>query len=379
MQTLDKELLEINIQKVAEFDFEQKKVFGSAYCVYQKDQMIYQKCFGYTSTNETEPISENTLFRLASMTKPITAVAVLILVEKGMLSLDEPIYKYLPEFKEWHFVPTIDDELVDKGITNVHPTIKNLLTHTSGIGGGAQKWDSITTADKKDIDNYIAFCLKVGLEYEPGTRQQYSGMEAFDILAKIIERVSGVDYWQFLKRELLEPCEMHDTVFVPSEEQWKRLVSMHMNIDGENAVDTSYNNRIFMDFPCTHYLGGAGLVSTLSDYIKFAKMLLNNGRVGTKQLLSKEVIDLLHTPHVSSKIMPGPMRWGLGVRVIVDESYKELSVGTYGWSGAFGTHFWVDPENEMFAIFLKNSRIDGGSETKSGKNFEKAVYNSYKM
>ena len=108
-------------------------------------------------------------------------------------------------------------------------------------------------------------------------------------------------------------------------------------------------------------------------------MLLNNGRVGTKQLLSKEVIDLLHTPHVSSEIMPGPMRWGLGVRVIVDESYKELSVGTYGWSGAFGTHFWVDPENEMFAIFLKNSRIDGGSETKSGKNFEKAVYNSYKM
>lgn len=376
MKPLDKRLLELNVQEAAEFDFQNNKVFGSAYYVFQRNQVVYQKCFGHTSADGSEPVTENTLFRLASMTKPITAFALLLLVDKSFVSLDDPIYKYLPEFAEWHFVPTINGELIDKGITNIHPTIKNLLTHTSGLGSSPLKGGCITPADKKTIDSYVAFYLKMGLEYEPGTRQEYSGMAAYDILAKIVEEVSGVDYWHFLKREIFEPCDMQDTVFVPSEEQWKRLVSMHTNIGGENVVDTTYNNRVFEDFPCTHYLGGAGLVSTLNDYVKFAKMLLNNGRVGTKQLLSQELVELMRKPHVSSEIMPGPERWGLGVRVVVDESYKDLPVGAYGWSGAYGTHFWVDPENEIIAVYMKNSRIDGGSGNESGKNFEKAVRNS---
>lgn len=378
MKRIDKDLLERNIQKVAEYDFEHKKVFGSAYCVCQKNQIIYQKCFGYTSPDAIEPISEKTLFRLASMTKPITAVAILLLVDKGLLLLSDPIYKFLPEFAELHFVPAVNGKLVDMGITKKYPTIQDLLTHTSGIEPGPLKEKYLTEEDKINVDNYVKFALKAGLDYEPGSKQSYSPTLAYDILVQIIERVSGTNYQEFLKRELFEPCEMHDTVFVPSKEQWTRFVSMHTNVNGENAVAKINPNRIFGDFPYTHLLGGAGLASTLSDYVKFAEMLLNKGNTGKIQLLSSETLELMHTPYVSCKIMPGPESWGLGVRVIVDESYQSLPVGAYGWSGAYGSHFWVDPQNEIIAVFMKNSCIDGGSGNESACNFEKAVRDSLK-
>ena len=376
MKFLDKDLLEKNIQKVADYDFEHKKVFGSAYYVYQKNHIMYQKCFGYTSPEEIEPISDKTMFRLASMTKPITAVAVLILVDKGLLSLSDPIYKFLPEFAKLCFVPTINGELVDMGITKKHPTIQNLLTHTSGIEPSPRKEEYLTEEDKMSVDNYVRFALKAGLDYEPGSKQIYSPILAYDILVKIIEIISGMNYRDFLQRELFDPCKMYDTVFLPSDEQWTRFISMHTNINGENAVATLNPNCIFQDIPCTHFLGGAGLASTLSDYVKFALFLLNKGKVGGKQLISSDTLELLYKPHVSSELMPGPERWGLGVRVIVEESYQRLPVGTYGWSGAYGSHFWVDPQNEIVAIFLKNSCVDGGSGNESACNFERAVSES---
>ena len=137
-------------------------------------------------------------------------------------------------------------------------------------------------------------------------------------------------------------------------------------------------NCVFDDYPCTFPLGGAGLFSTLHDCSRFARMLLQNGSFGGRQILSPESIKLMRTPWVEEAIMPGSERWGLGVRVITDEAYGNPSMGTFGRSGAYGTHFWVDPMNNTTAVYIKNSLFDGGAGNESARMFEKAVHNAYR-
>lgn len=378
MNKLDENLLKINIEKAVQFDFDNHKVFGSAYCVIQEDNVIYKNCFGTTSADNAEAVTENTIFRLASMTKPITAIATLILVERGQLSLSDKVSDYLPEYKGVHITQISDtNEKIDLGKAQNDITICHLLTHTSGIGSDAAKLQEMTDEDKKSIDNSIEFHAKAGLDFEPGTKQQYSGTGAFDVLVKIIEKITKTDYLHFLQQEIFEPCEMVNTTFIPTHEQWKQIIAMHNKVDGKSSVAKMKENCVFGDYPCTHYLGGAGLVSTLDDYSKFAKMLLNNGKTSKKQILSEETFRLLHTPFVSEKIMPSNQSWGLGVRVIVKEAYKTLPVGAFGWSGAYGSHFWIDPTNKVAAVFMKNSRFDGGAANESARNFEKAVNDSF--
>lgn len=156
-----------------------------------------------------------------------------------------------------------------------------------------------------------------------------------------------------------------------------QIIAMHDKVDGKNGVAKMKENCVFDDYPCTHYLGGAGLASTLDDYSKFAKMLLNKGKTPKKQILEEKTFRLLHTLLVPEEIMPSNERWGLGVRVIVREDYNTLPVGTFGWSGAYGSHFWIDLINNIAAIFMKNSLFDGGAGNESARNFEKAVNNSF--
>ena len=378
MKLLDKERLSENIEKIASYDFDNKKVFGSAYWVYQNGEVVFNKCYGKTSFNSLGAVTETTLFRLASMTKPITAVAVLILVEKGLLSLSDKVSKYIPEFADIH-VKALDsnNRLNDLGKPLKEPTIANLLSHCSGIDE-TQKSQIMTVDDKKSIDSLISFYIKSGLDYSPEEKQAYSGVVAFDVVTSIIEKVTDRDYQSFLKEYIFEPLGMNDTVFTPDEEQWSRIIAMH-NKDGEEyREEKMHENCIFGDYPCTHYLGGAGLVSTLSDYSKFAKMLLDNGKYDGKVIVSEDTLANMYTPQVSRKIMDWCEMWGLGVRVIVDTEYKNLPVGAFGWSGAYGSHFWIDRENKVAAVFMKNSFFDGGSGNESARNFEKAVADSFK-
>ena len=133
---------------------------------------------------------------------------------------------------------------------------------------------------------------------------------------------------------------------------------------------------VFEDVPCTHYLGGAGLVSTLQDYGNFAKILLNQGRTANGRILEEETFRHLFTPQVSKEMMRGAERWGLGVRVITEDTYPYLPKGSFGWSGAYGSHFWIDPKNKIYAVYMKNSKHDGGAGNASARIFEKAVYSS---
>ena len=377
MSKLDITLLKNNIEKAALYDFENNKVFGSAYCVIQGHDVIYKKCFGTVSADNTESVTENTIFRMASMTKPVTAVATLILVERGLLSLSDKVSKYLPEFKDIHITQiTQSGGLIDLGKAQNEITICNLLTHTSGIGSEPLKDAEMTDEDIKNIDDTVRFYSRTGLDFEPGTKQQYSPIGAFNVLVKIIEKVTKTDYLEFLKQEIFEPCGMVNTTFILTPEHWGNTIAMHNRVDGKNCAEKMLENRVFSVFPCTHYLGGAGLVSTLADYSSFAKMLLNKGKTPTKQIICEDTFRLLHTPFVSEGIMPGHERWGLGVRVIVGEDYENLPVGAFGWSGAYGTHFWIDPTNNIAAVYMKNSLFDGGAANESARNFEKAVNDS---
>jgi len=378
MKRLDFNLLKQNIEKAAEYDFVNNKVFGSAYCVIQGDETVYSNCLGYTSVETEKKVDENTLFRLASMTKPITAIAALILVERGLLSLNDEISEYLPEFKNPFITQRNDqNEFVNIGKAKKEVTVLNLLTHTSGIGSESLKSGKMTEEEISTIDNTVKFYSQCGLDFEPGTRAQYSGTGAFDVLVKIIELITKEDYLSFIKREIFEPCGMTNTTFVPTKEQWENLIDMHTKTDGKNDVKKMKDNCVFANFPCTHYLGGAGLVSTLKDYTNFAKMLLNQGKTPEKQIVSPKTFSLLSTPYFPKGTVSSNQSWGLGVRIIVDNTYNGLPVGAFGWSGAYGSHFWIDPANKIAAVFMKNSLFDGGADNESGCNFEKAVNASF--
>jgi CubicO group peptidase (beta-lactamase class C family) len=180
-------------------------------------------------------------------------------------------------------------------------------------------------------------------------------------------------YEAFLKKEIFGPCRMIDTTFEPTPSQWPRLIAMHDKKDGESILGETFEGCVFEFVPPSNPLGGAGLISSASDYLNFAHMLMNDGDFEGRRILSKNAVEEISTPHVPEGIQSGVQRWGLGVRVITSENYGRLPVGTYGWSGAYGTHFWIDKENQTVGIYMKNSRYDGGSGARTSASFEKDV------
>ncbi|MBE6696581.1 MAG: beta-lactamase family protein, partial [Ruminococcaceae bacterium] len=276
--------------------------------------------------------------------------------------------KYLPEFEDVRVV-TVDGD--DHGTVKKDVTVLHLLTHTSGLG--TAKPDRMTDADRVDLEATVRYYIGQGLDFEPFTKQAYSGVAAFDALGLIIERVTGVGYADLCRREIFEPLGMTDTTFAPSREQWSRMTVMHNRTIGKSRIGNTYDGCVFERFPESHAPAGAGLASTLGDYVKFGEMLQNEGA----GLVSKESFGLYRTALVPDSVMNNDLHnWGFGVRVITSEDYGPLPVGTFGWSGAYGSHFWVDPVNRVTAVYMKNSRFDGGAGNRSAKAFEVAVFDA---
>lgn len=370
------ETLKGKIKEAALWDINEKKLFGSAYGVIYNGEVVYKNSFG-TRNPEGDEVNGKTVFRLASMTKPITAFAALILVERGLLSLEDKVSKYIPEFEGLCICTKDEGGNIIRKKVNDPPIVRDLLTHTSGIGSE----NSVATAllsdeDKKSVESTVMHYAKTGTDFEPASAQSYSGVAAFDVITYIIEKLSGVDYRSFLKKEIFDPCGMVDTDFILSDSQYSRLMALSDRENGEIIERKRPRENIFEAFPCTHYLGGAGLASTLDDYLLFAKLLLNKGSINGKRLITEETFLMMCAPYVPKEIMAGNERWGLGVRVITESEYPFLEVGTFGWSGAYGSHFWIDPKNNIAAVFMKNSLVDGGAGNRSAQNFEKAVKES---
>ena len=163
--------------------------------------------------------------------------------------------------------------------------------------------------------------------------RRYSAFAAFDVLATIIEKVTNQDYAEFLKNEIFIPCNMPDTTFSPSQDQWKRIIEMHNRVDDKNCIGETFPECVFESFPCGHNLAGAGLVSTLDDYANFAKMLLNKGTIFGKQIVSPETMSKMSSLYLPKEftIAEDSSTWGLGVRVVINKDYKDLPVGSFGF------------------------------------------------
>ena len=337
----------------------QKELPCASVLVYQENQGFYREEFGFADISNNEKLKSDAMFRLASMSKPITAVAALILVDRGLLSLDDPIAKFLPEFSKLFIGKIENDEVVEEIEVKTAVTIKELLTHSSGIGSGdigAKDFLAIPIEDRATLEMAMPLYAKCRLEFEPKTSSDYSPFIGLDILSRIIEIISGKSYDVFLKEEIFDKLGMCDTTFVPTETQWDRMVCFATEQDGQCVSEPLDRTRVFEHFPLTFFAGSAGLASTMDDYFAFAKMLLNEGEYNGVRILNADTVRAMSTPQLTKEVLPPPQVWGLGVRVITDETYGTLVKNCYGWAGAYGTYFWVDPDNKIIAIYMRNVR-----------------------
>ncbi len=378
MRLLDKKrLAELLEARYAE-DAADAKVGGVAVRICQEGEVVYENYFGTISPDSAVPLHPDIIFRLASMTKPITGVAIMILADRGLISIEDTVETYFPEFANRTVVVTDENgKVVGKKAAKEPLRIKHLLSHTSGLGSGVlleQAHGNMTAADDQTLATALAYYATLDLSFEPFTNQAYSPTMAFDIAAAIVEKVSGLPYDEFLRKELFDPCEMKDASFAPTKEQFSRFIGMHNRVDEKSVREPMPEGKVFGGTPVTHFLGGAGLAATLRDYSNFAEMLVNGGIFHGKRILSEQAVATLSAPIVPPEVMGGETsRWGLGVLVTATDDHPRLPKGAYGWSGAYGTHFWVDPANKVTAVFMKNSFYEGGAGARTENNFQADV------
>lgn len=370
--TLDTRLLEHNLSKRILEDVRSQRVCGAAVAVTQHGELICRANFGLQHPETTEPLRQDAIFRIASMTKPVTAVAILQLAQQGKLQLQDEVSKYLPQYAR---IP-----LAETGTFCTVPVrIWHLLTHTSGMEAEPKYRTQARTLPmeiKESLASSVDYYATIPVSYEPGTCRRYSGRATFDVLGRIVELTAGIPFEEYVQREIFAPCGMTDTTFSPSPAQWERVVGMHDYQDGRGVASATTPGCVVDDYPVTHPLGGSGLVSTVADYIKFGQMLLDKGMTAGGRILDPQWIEEMATPQLPAELMSESVNQGLGVRTITGDGYPWLPEGSFGWSGAYGTHFWVDPVNEIVAIYMKNSRYDGGSGALTAKHFEEDVFSS---
>ncbi len=349
-----------------------------AACVTQHGKDVYTGFFGTQTFGGTVAPDGSSLFRMASMTKPVTAVAFGVLCDQFGVNLDDSLCKYLPQAKKLPMkILTEEQQILEVCKIDGDMPLRRLLNHTSGIGSenvGAYMLGHVPQDMVYNLENAVDFWLEGGVAFYPGSRQCYSPTGAFDVAGRIIELVSGLNVGEFYKKYIFDPCNMPDTTFTPTDEQWKRIVWMHDFSDGAASEKPMKEGCVFDAIPVSYPLCGGGLVSSLNDYKHFAQMLLNGGAFNGTRVISEDYFKRLSNPTVPEFIQLGNERWGLGVRVVTSPGYRLLPVGAFGWSGAYGTHYWVDPVNDLTAIYLKNSC--SGSAGNTAGEFEQCVHDA---
>ena len=375
---IDKSKLDDTITSCQNERISTGKITGTHIVVCQNSEKVFDKTFGKMSVNG-ENMRTDAVYRIASMTKPITAVALLIEQQRGHLDISDDVSDYLPAYKEMYVGEERDGKFVPGKKAKNSIKLYQLVSHTSGIGSSLAG-DFLNTVPKEKMTciGVADYFADLPLDFDPGTSQAYS-TAAFDVAAAVIEITSGMEFSEYIKENIFDTLEMNDTTFEPDAGQWSRMVAVHNLVDGKAVDVPAEEGCVFAAFPSTYHMAGGGLVSTTEDYMKFAEMLLNNGTgLNGAEILKPEMIELMRTPAVSSKIMSGSQRWGLGVRVIVDDNYI-LPKGAFGWSGAYGTHFWVDPVNSITAVYMRNTAYDGGAGTDTLNELEENVMKSLSL
>ncbi len=309
-------------------------VSGLSIAVMKDDQIIFDKTFG--------DVSNNTLYRLASLTKPITAVAVLICQDKGLLNVDDYIDKYIPSLNNFK---VIDQE----GTYRI--TIRQLLSHSSGFPTSAFEDHRFDNGDIS-LENAMKTYEKFILQSIPGTKETYSN-EAYDVAARIVEVVSGMKYGDFLKKYILDILRMKDTTYYLDDSNIKNVPILCSYKDGKLIPEERFSFGYDI-YPNGFNGGGAGLFSTVHDYLKFGNMLTNKGKGILSPDAFHELIKKYDTSYYDSC-------FGLGVHVRRGLDWEHLPKGSFGWSGAYGPHYFSIPKEKITVVYMHNSNSFGGA------------------
>ena len=338
------------------------EIAGAGIRVRLNGEMIVDTAMGYADVAAHVPVTPDTLFRLCSMTKPITGVLAMTLVERGQLQLDVPVMRWLPEYAH---APGL--------------TVRMLMDHSCGIleGPNADRFHSIP---EETLAERIRRMARVPFDFEPGTGTGYSGLGGLDVLGRIIEVAAGMSIDDYLRDTLTGPLGMADTTFTPTPEQLSRLARLYEYTPGQPLKDVGEDEPLWLEAsPIRNraHSGSGGLMGTLRDYERFAHMLLNEGELEGVRILKPESVRLMHTPSAANglELHPGCI-WGLSMLIFRDNARSGYSLfdGTYGWSGAYGTHFFIAPGQSLEVTMVMNRSNIGGADSHIARAVEKAVY-----
>lgn len=330
------------------------EIAGAVTVVGRKDGVISHEAIGLANLETQTPMARDTLFRIASMTKPITALAIMMLVDEGKLKLDDPVEKHLPEFKGQMMIAERGKDTVTLKKPGRPITIKDLLTHTSGLPGGPPAGLSdLYTRRHYTLAEATAVQSQRPLEFEPGSKWAYCNM-GIDTLGRIVEVATNMPFEEFLRKRVFEPLFMKDTTFYPTDEQRARLAQTYNRRDGKLVANA--NSLLAAPPGSRHPVPAGGLFSTGEDLAKFYRMMLNNGVTGMARHLSEASIKAMTTNQIGDlkgAFTPG-MGFGLGWAVVREPQgvTSMLAPGSYGHGGAFGTQAWLDPRQDLFVVLL---------------------------
>jgi CubicO group peptidase (beta-lactamase class C family) len=366
------------ISKAVQQSIDEKRIAGAVTLVARHGHVVWFKAQGMSDREAGKPMRPDSIFRICSMSKPITSTAVMMLYEEGKFLLDDPISKYLPEFKDPKVLvkPANGPSYTIPATREI--TIRDLLRHTSGL---TYNWNeklgplyekANVAAGLMPYDGTIGDNVKrlapLPLLFNPGERFEYS--LSVDVLGRLVEVVSGKPFDEFLRTRIFEPLGMKDTSFFPPDNKLDRLTTAYTYYDGKglnrfpDAPITEGTFSYSADYPSKGpkklFSGGAGLTSTAEDYARFCQMMLNGGKWGNTRLLSRKTVELM-THDQLGKIGP-EQAFGLGFGVAgVKTPLEELGTpGSYNWGGFFFTGFSVDPKEELIIVFMGQLHPTGG-------------------
>jgi len=352
-------------------DAEKGVIPGSVLLVARNGRIAMFEASGLRDPQTKAPMTKDAIFRIYSMSKPITSVSAMLLFEEGKLTLDQPVSRYIPALGKLKVGVEKTDaagaktlELVD---SRRDMSIQDLLRHTSGLtygffGDSLVKKEYAAAKIGSDYPTNAELAERLGklpLAYQPGTTWDYS--HSTDVLGRVVEVVGGTTLYQFEKERLLDPLGMKDTMFYVTDQARQARIAEPFADDRSIGVGAEFNDpRV----PQKYESGGGGMVGTAMDYARFLQMLLNGGTLDGKRYLSPRTVAYMTVDHMGSVITPGPLYlpgpgfgFGLGFAVRKDAGVSPYagSVGEYNWGGAGGTYFWVDPKENMFVVFMMQS------------------------
>ena len=393
-----------DIDKMMEKYVDSQEIAGAALMVRKRGKLVYQNKWGYADQSKQKPIEYDSIYRMMSLTKVSVAVGVMKLVENGFLSLDTPLSEYIPSFRKPLVVNdpryTVQEgdapdtflaklALFDKDQVKTIPadrelTVRDLLSHSSGLEMGVYgilrmlKYPQI----HRTLEETAAYYADYPLDFQPGTGTGYSGFASFDVLLRVCEIVTVLEGNEFMRKTVFEPLGMKDSTFILSPDQEKRLVRVYKRVDNTltdvtgSGEDIESFLHIAKGYPC----GSGGLYSTITDYERLANMLCAKGTIDGAAYLKPETVRLMAEEAPKKHLEPEPgYVWGLGVKIRQDKDRGGFvaTEGTYGWSGAFGTHLFVSPADKLDCVFTANRSDAGGSGFYISKAVEDMVFKTF--